>query len=158
MLHKSASILTEFVRSYSDPKYVGIIMEPVAETDLRQYLIRPLFPEHDLPNLRCFFGCLCSAVQYLHRQGCRHKDLKPCNILIIQDKVLITDFGIALDSTELPSDTTVGPPGPFTRPYVAPEVARAQPRNLSADIWSLGCVFLDILVRYICSCCRTQLN
>lgn len=121
-------------------------MEPVADSDLRQYLMRDKFPTEDFAQLRCFFGCLCSAVIYLHSENCRHKDLKPGNILIKNDTILITDFGIALDWTELGHDTTTGKPEAYTNAYVAPEVTVAKPRNVSADIWSLGCVFLDMLV------------
>ena len=138
--------LVRFVGSYTDPKYVGIIMEPVADTDLWRYLMRSDFPESDFANLRSFFGCLTSAVYYLHTKNCRHKDIKPGNILLKNDQVLITDFGIAHDWTELDGDTTAGSSVACTYAYAAPEVAQARPRNMSADIWSLGCVFLDILV------------
>lgn len=105
----------------------------------------------DLANLRCFFGCLSSAVKYLHEQKCRHKDIKPGNILIKDEKVLITDFGTALDWTELGADMTDGRPEAYTNAYAAPEVVQARPRNSSADIWSLGCVYLDMLVSGILS-------
>lgn len=121
-------------------------MEPVAEMDLKQYLTRSIFPEEDRETLRRFFGCLTSAVMYLHDHKCRHKDLKPGNILVSNDTILITDFGIALDWTELEHDTTTGKPNAFTIPYAAPEVANQKLRNVSADIWSLGCVFLDMAV------------
>lgn len=121
-------------------------MEPVATTDLKKHLSRVPFPPEDHANLRCYMGCLSSAVLYLHQQNCRHKDLKPQNILILNDQVLITDFGTALDWTELNHDTTVGKPGAYTHTYAAPEVALERARNTKADIWSLGLVFLDILV------------
>ena len=138
--------LVKFIGSYTDPKFVGLIMEPVADTDLRHFLMKFSFSSEELATLRTYFGCLCSAVRYLHEQNCRHKDLKPHNILIKNDIVLITDFGTALDWTGLDTDTTIGLPESFTYTYAAPEVAQAKPRNTSADIWSLGCVFLDILV------------
>lgn len=84
---------------------------------------------------------------YLHSKRCRHKDIKPGNILLKNNQVLITDFGIANDWTDADHDMTAGNPVAFTNAYAAPEVARARPRNMSADVWSMGCVFLDILVR-----------
>ena len=105
------------------------------------------FPASDFAILQSFFGCLTAAMEYLHSQKCRHKDIKPGNILLKNNQVLITDFGIANDWTDLDHDTTSGNPAAYTNAYAAPEVARARPRSMSADVWSMGCVFLDILVR-----------
>lgn len=122
-------------------------MEPVADMDLKHFLTRGPFPETDFDVLRTFFGCLCSAVRYLHRSNCRHKDIKPANILIKDKRVYVTDFGIALDWTELGQETTEGPTLTYTNAYAAPEVLKRLPRDSKSDMWSLGCVFLDILVR-----------
>ena len=132
--------------SYTDVKPVGIIMEPVAETDMLEYLKRIPSPSCDYKGLMRFIGCLCSTVQYLHSKNVRHKDIKPGNILILRDQVLITDFGVARDWTELEDDMTLGDPGAFTSAYAAPEVHERRPRNSKSDISSLGCVFLDMLV------------
>jgi hypothetical protein len=139
--------LVQFVGSYTDRRYVGIIMEPVADMDLKQFLARSPFPEDELDVLRSFFGCLCSALRYLHDQNCRHKDIKPANILVKHKQVYITDFGLALDWTELTSETTTGAPAMYTHAYAAPEVAVGAERNTKSDVWSLGCVYLDMLVR-----------
>lgn len=123
-------------------------MEPVADTDLKNFLRRSPFPESGLNVLRSYFGCLCAAVRYLHDNKFRHKDLKPANILVKDNQVYITDFGLALDWSELPGDTTCGAPTMYTHAYAAPEVALGAPRNTQSDIWSLGCVFLDMLVSW----------
>ncbi|KAF2841613.1 kinase-like protein [Patellaria atrata CBS 101060] len=120
-------------------------MSPVADCDLKTFLDRVPFPESDLIVLRSFFGCLAASVQYLHGQKCRHKDIKPANILVKGTNVLLTDFGTARDWSDKSHGTTVGPSGPYTAGYVAPEVVDQEPRNDSSDIWSLGCVFLDIV-------------
>lgn len=121
-------------------------MEPVAQTDLSRYLKCDSFSDEDISMLRGFLGCLVNAVAFLHSKNIRHKDLKPGNILIHDSTVLITDFGIALDWTSLGHDTTQGHPEAYTNSYVAPEVVAAKPRNVSSDIWPLGCVFIDITV------------
>ena len=125
-------------------------MEPVADMDLKDFLRRTPFPEDDLDVLRTYFGCLCSAMTYLHQKNCRHKDIKPANILVKDYQVYITDFGLALDWTELSGETTTGAPKIYTHAYAAPEVALSGKRNTKSDIWSLGCVFLDILVSQMC--------
>jgi hypothetical protein len=58
-------------------------------------------------------------------------------------QVLLTDFGISRDWSEMGHSTTSGPTTLSPR-YSAPEVAAHEPRNSSADIWSMGCVFLEM--------------
>ena len=59
-------------------------------------------------------------------------------------EVYFTDFGTTLDWFDVGHSTTTGLAPKGTLRYAAPEVATNQPRNASADIWSLGCVFLEI--------------
>jgi serine/threonine protein kinase len=134
--------IVDLVGSYTDPKYVGIIMLPVADCNLHEFLLRPL-DDGEKSLLRTFFGCLTSALCFLHDSRIRHKDIKPQNVLIKSGHVFLTDFGVSLDWSELSHSTTTGPTSSTPR-YGAPEVAEHSPRNSSADIWSLGCVFLEI--------------
>ena len=138
--------LVRFVGSYTDPEYVGIIMEPVADMNLLEFLSQPSFHPVEYDSIREAFGCLCAAFMYLQRQNCRHKDIKPQNILVKQRKVYVTDFGIARDWKALGKSTTTGDVGPISKAYAAPEVIAREPRNSSSDIWSLGCVYLDMIV------------
>jgi hypothetical protein len=48
-------------------------------------------------NLRTYFGCLTTALAYLHDQNIRHKDIKPQNILIYKANILFADFGLSRD-------------------------------------------------------------
>ncbi|KAF1941137.1 kinase-like protein, partial [Clathrospora elynae] len=123
-------------------RYVGILMSPIADCNLNQYLAKPL-SVHRASLLRTFFGCLAAAVNYLHQNRVRHRDIKPQSILVKDHQVLITDFGISRDWTDLGQGTTAGSASK-TPQYCAPEAAANQPRNTSADIWSLGCVFLEM--------------
>lgn len=123
-------------------------MTPVADCDLRVFLDRHQVPHRD-NFLRQAYGCLVTAVHYLHQKRIRHKDLKPQNILIKESKVLITDFGTALDWNDESRATTTGEPGPISINYAAPEVADKERRSESSDIWSLGCVFVEMTVRHV---------
>jgi serine/threonine protein kinase len=133
--------IVQLVGSYTDPRFVGILMTPVADCYLKEYLDSG--PISGQPLLPTFFGCLAAAVCYLHDSRIRHKDIKPQNVLIKDHHVYLTDFGISRDWTELGRSTTSGPTIKTPR-YCAPEVAVYGPRNTSSDIWSLGCVFLEI--------------
>ena len=131
--------IVQLVGSYTDPKFVGIIMSPVAECNLKEYLWGTFEPS----LVRTFFGCLAVAVRFLHENQVRHKDIKPQNVLVYKGTVLLADFGISRDWAEAGRETTTGQT-PMTPKYCAPEVADWGPRNSSSDIWSLGCVFLEM--------------
>ncbi|KAI9773871.1 MAG: hypothetical protein M1840_006097 [Geoglossum simile] len=136
--------LVEYVGSYTDPRYVGLIMSPVADSDLAKYLGFDPFPTERLILLRQFYGCLVSALDYLHENKIRHKDIKPSNILVSGETIFITDFGTSLDWTDRGHSTTSGMRGAISRPYCSPEAFNSDPRNSSSDIYSLGCVFLEM--------------
>ncbi|KAF2244262.1 kinase-like protein [Trematosphaeria pertusa] len=95
------------------------------------------------------FGCLASALAFMHKQTIRHKDIKPQNILIHEGSVLYTDFGISFDFSQQGHSTTTGYPRSFTRRYCAPEVADWNSRNSKSDVFSLGCVYIEILATLI---------
>jgi serine/threonine protein kinase len=89
-------------------------------------------------------GCMASAVAYLHEQGIKHKDLKPSNILLSPDGPWLTDFGTATDFSVLTQSVTDdGERG--TPKYFAPEVASFNPSGRAADIFSLGCIFFEMI-------------
>jgi len=140
--------IVRLIGSYTDPRFVGIVMSPVAECDLKDYLNNCVSDSksnlHSPKSfIRSFFGCLTSALSYLHDNRIRHKDIKPQNVLVSQYTVYLTDFGIALDWSEIGQSTTTGPT-PKTARYCALEVSDYAPRNTSSDMWSLGCIFLEI--------------
>jgi serine/threonine protein kinase len=134
--------MVEFIGSYTDAKYLALLMSPIAEMDLENYL--QTMEANQAPELRTYFGCLASALSYLHDNNIRHKDIKPGNILVDHGNVLFTDFGLARDSSDATGSTTAGESS-LTPRYCAPEVANWEPRNTSSDIWSLGCVFLEMV-------------
>ena len=137
--------IVKFVGSYTDSKYLGIIMFPVADMDLATYLEPDAVPPSLLKNstLRTFFGCLATALEFLHRKQIRHKDIKPQNILVKGANILLTDFGLARDFSGGSGSTTSGFCARSPQ-YCAPEVANYTARNTMSDIWSLGYVFLEL--------------
>jgi serine/threonine protein kinase len=135
--------LVEIIGSYTDPAYAALIMSPVADCDLSDFLRLAMTENQKLSSMRTFFGCLATSLAYLHGKRIRHKDMKPSNILVQGSNVLITDFGLSKDCNDTRS-TTEGPTG-RTPKYCAPEVADHAPRSYSSDVWSLGCVYLEML-------------
>jgi serine/threonine protein kinase len=133
--------IIELVGSYTDPLFVGILF-PVADCNLAEFIETSAGNERRW-LVRTYFGCLASALSFLHDNRIRHKDIKPQNILITDNEPRFTDFGLAVDWSELGHSTTLGPTG-MTPQYGAPEVAACEPRNSSSDVWSLGCVFIEM--------------
>lgn len=116
--------IVKLVGSYTDFDCVGLIMSPVADKNLTMFLRERLPPEGDRDRgirIRSFFGCIATAVDYLHKHEVRHKDIKPHNILVKDRKVYIADFGTSFHWGNGSTDTTEGTLHGFTPKYVAPE-------------------------------------
>ena len=102
---------------------------------------------HDPREIVRLMAKVTRAVQYAHRQGILHRDLKPGNILLDGcGEPLVSDFGLAkwLDTaSDLTRTLTIfGTPG-----YIAPEQAEGPAASLkpSADVYSLGAILFDLL-------------
>ncbi|KAI4917192.1 hypothetical protein J4E90_003699 [Alternaria incomplexa] len=94
-------------------------------------------------RLRHSLGCIANAVAYLHTNRIRHKDLKPSQILLSPQGLWLTDFGWSADMSEHSTSVTSGG-DQITAKYQAPERANRQPCGRSEDIFSLGCIYLEI--------------
>ena len=135
------------VGSYTDTDYVNILSNPIADMDLATLLDSPTSLEERIVIFRGI-GCLCNAINYLHQNKIRHEDLKPQNILIHGNNSLLTDFGFSFDFSEDSVSTTTSRPSAWTVRYSAPEVLESEPRNRVADIYSLGCVLVEMISAY----------
>lgn len=86
----------------------------------------------------------CRGLDYAHRNGVVHRDVKPGNLLVSDaDVVKLADFGIAR-ATDLSSITQAGSVL-GTAAYLAPEQARGEEAGPRADIYSLGVVAYQLL-------------
>jgi serine/threonine-protein kinase len=86
---------------------------------------------------------VASALDYAHSRGVVHRDVKPANLILYgDDKVKITDFGIAkLADTDIThSGALLGTPS-----YMSPEQAMGEKLDGRSDIFSLGVVAFEML-------------
>ena len=125
-----------------------IIMSPVGDGDLGGFMedvAEHGFPKDQRVMLWEWMPCLVSALLYLHEQGVRHRDIKPANIIYKGSSVFMTDFGSCrqfdMDATSSTNTASFG----NTKLYSAPEVlVQDSKRGRPADIFSLGCVLLEM--------------
>lgn len=131
-----------------DEDSFSIFMLPVAECDLRVFLTKMIeqdYPQAEIGQMYPWFGCLLSALTYAHRMSIKHQDIKPSNVLIKNKIPYLSDFGLAKDFAEQEESTSDGDKVHGTRVYRAPEVKPGQKRGRKADVFSLGCVYSEIL-------------
>jgi serine/threonine-protein kinase len=89
-------------------------------------------------------GQACRGLEYAHRHGVVHRDVKPGNLLVSDSEVVkLADFGIAR-ATDQSSITQVGSVL-GTAAYLAPEQARGEEAGPRADIYSLGVVAYQLI-------------
>jgi eukaryotic-like serine/threonine-protein kinase len=119
-----------------------IVIEYIDGQDLKAVIDAeaPLPPERALT----IAAQVAEGLDYAHRYGLVHRDVKPQNVLIAPDgQVRITDFGIAKSerSTAITqAGTTFG-----TADYISPEQAQGLTSTPQSDIYSLGVVLFEML-------------
>jgi len=85
----------------------------------------------------------CRALEYAHRRGVIHRDVKPANIMVTRDGVVkVVDFGIArlADTSKTQTGMLLG-----TLAYMSPEQVRGQQADARCDIWAMGVVLYELL-------------
>lgn len=113
--------------------------ESLAETLRRRHTL----PAQEAAGL---LRTIAEAVDYAHRMGVLHLDLKPGNVLLdSRGEALVTDFGLARRLGQAPSVENEQVSG--TPSYMAPEQAQVRSSRLSAatDIWGMGAILYEML-------------
>ncbi|QWC86362.1 Stk1 family PASTA domain-containing Ser/Thr kinase [Nocardioidaceae bacterium] len=121
-----------------------IVMELVAGRTLRDVLRegRKILPERALEIV----ADVCAALDYSHRAGIVHRDIKPGNVMLTPaGDVKVMDFGIARAVADATSTMTQTAAVVGTAQYLSPEQARGENVDLRSDVYSTGCLLYELL-------------
>jgi hypothetical protein len=126
-----------------DEEGLYIVMELVRGTDLGAQLKdrgQPGLPPQDAIE---YARHACEALQYVHDQQIVHRDVKPQNLILAENGVILVDFGVA---RAIGSDETVGTIAVGTPRYMAPEVFAGGTVSAASDIFSLAATLWALMV------------
>ncbi len=119
-----------------------IVMEYVDGITLKQYIEQQ--GEIKWREALYFTVQILQALQHAHERGIIHRDIKPQNIMLLEDgSIKVMDFGIARFTqaeTQTMTDKAIG-----SVHYIAPEQARGGHINDKADIYSVGVMLYEML-------------
>ncbi|MEG1846799.1 MAG: protein kinase, partial [Oscillospiraceae bacterium] len=119
-----------------------IVMEYIEGITLKEYI-----EQQKIINWKeavHFVSQILKALQHAHDKGIVHRDVKPQNIMLLQDGTIkVTDFGIARFSrgdTKTMTEKAIG-----SVHYISPEQARGEITDDKADLYSVGVVMYEML-------------
>jgi len=121
-----------------------IVMEYVDGDTLRDVLKQ----EGPLPPRRAMeiVADVCAALDFSHRHGIVHRDVKPANIMLNRaGAVKVMDFGIARAVSDGQATMTATSAVIGTAQYLSPEQARGESVDARSDVYATGCVLYELL-------------
>jgi len=125
--------------------YLYYVMPVVEGESLKERLVRE--GRLSLSEVGRLVDEVAGALDYAHQRGVVHRDIKPANILLSGGHAIVTDFGIALATSEIDESRLTETGGSVGTPaYMSPEQAAGH-RDLDprSDQYSLACMVYEML-------------
>ncbi|KAL5538346.1 hypothetical protein UlMin_045716 [Ulmus minor] len=131
-----------YLGTLRDEETVNILLEYVPGGSISSLLGK--FGAFMEAVIRTYTKQLLLGLEYLHRNGIMHRDIKGANILVdAKGCIKLADFGASKQVVELA--TMTGAKSTRGTPYwMAPEVILQTGHTFSADIWSVGCTVIEM--------------
>ncbi|MGH3730079.1 MAG: Stk1 family PASTA domain-containing Ser/Thr kinase [Micromonosporaceae bacterium] len=132
-------------RGEDDVRLPYIVMEYVNGRTLKEVLAAEgrIMPRRALEIV----GDTCAALDFSHRHGIIHRDIKPGNVMLTRTgQVKVMDFGIARALASGTSTMTATSAVIGTAQYLSPEQARGETVDARSDVYATGCVLYELMV------------
>lgn len=141
--------IVQYLGSNSDDQHFNIFLEYVPGGSVAAML--NTYGHLQEPLIRNFVRQILDGLSYLHGQDIIHRDIKGANVLVDnKGNIKISDFGIS-KRVEASALMHVPGGGHMHRPslqgsvfWMAPEVVKQTAYTRKADIWSLGCLIVEM--------------
>jgi eukaryotic-like serine/threonine-protein kinase len=115
---------------------------PLAEGNLEREIVPGVGLADD--QIKSILGQLLDALEYAHAHGVIHRDLSPRNVLFVNGKVMVSDFGLSRELNATDQLTSDGERG-GTHGYTAPEQwTNLHEATEQSDIFGLGCLLFHM--------------
>eukprot|EP01061_Rhynchopus_euleeides_P007108 TRINITY_DN1609_c0_g6_i1.p1 TRINITY_DN1609_c0_g6~~TRINITY_DN1609_c0_g6_i1.p1 ORF type:complete len:446 (+),score=151.44 TRINITY_DN1609_c0_g6_i1:97-1338(+) len=140
--HENLLFLKEIIMPPSKDYDAVCLVSKFMKTDLNTLLAK--CPSYfNAANIFSTMYAMLNGLFAMHSATVMHRDLKPSNILVDGDgTVRLADFGLGRDAPDQGAELTNYV---VTRWYRAPEILLGERYSMVVDIWSLGCVFAELL-------------
>jgi len=134
--------VVRIIDHFATPSGQYLVMDLVRGTDLGVLLEQRGTPGLPVEQAIAYTRQTCEALQYVHDQQIVHRDVKPQNLILSEDGIVLVDFGIARVLDEVEAQGTVGIGTPR---FMAPEVFAAGNVSTRTDVFGVAATLWTLL-------------